>query len=565
MKNFEFFLTNTLEKIFPDTRPPSLHSTCFRILSGGRFSLQLVYTASGLENGELLPPFQINAFCQDASIAMNTVELMPSQLPVWPKRDANYLRTQPGLYPDLLLPTDGLITPVDSQYRAIWINVDFPIGFSGKRTLHISATVAENYCFGTGEVLPVNDVKKYNCDFKIDIDVLDICVGEQKLLHTEWLHCDSLASYYNTEVFSEKFWEVVENYISFASKKAGINMILTPIFTPPIDTAKNSERLTVQLIDVTLKDGTYSFCFDKLIKWCEICKRHGITHLELAHLFTQWGAGYAPKIMADVDGKKIKIFGWDTSATSPEYASFLKTLIPQLLAILTEIGYTNETLRFHLSDEPSKEHLENYIKAKDIVKDLLRGYKIMDALNSYEYYQQGIIDNPIPANNYIMPFIENNVPDLWVYYCCAQCIDVPNRFFAMPSARNRVMGMLMYYYDIKGFLHWGYNFYNSRFSTCAINPYLVTDSNMGFESGDPFLVYPAPDGSVYSSIRNEVQMDAFDDIKYLQKLEDLKGRKYVKALIVSLIGYSPTFKKYPLNNDFFDKLRNRLIDELLIN
>ena len=35
-----------------------------------------------------------------------------------------------------------------------------------------------------------------------------------------------------------------------------------------------------------------------------------------------------------------------------------------------------------------------------------------------------------------------------MYYCCAQSSLVPNRFFAMESARNRIMGVLMYLYGI---------------------------------------------------------------------------------------------------------------------
>ena len=44
----------------------------------------------------------------------------------------------------------------------------------------------------------------------------------------------------------------------------GINMLLTPVFTPPLDTAKGGERTTVQLVDVTFADGQWSFGFDRL-------------------------------------------------------------------------------------------------------------------------------------------------------------------------------------------------------------------------------------------------------------------------------------------------------------
>ena len=36
-------------------------------------------------------------------------------------------------------------------------------------------------------------------------------------------------------------------------------MLLTPVFTPPLDTTVNGERLTVQLVDVRRDAGVYSF------------------------------------------------------------------------------------------------------------------------------------------------------------------------------------------------------------------------------------------------------------------------------------------------------------------
>src|SRR5690554_7174209 len=42
-------------------------------------------------------------------------------------------------------------------------------------------------------------------------------------------------------------------------------------------------------------------------QWVEMCNRLGIEYFEFSHLFTQWGAAHAPKIMALVDGKLQQI------------------------------------------------------------------------------------------------------------------------------------------------------------------------------------------------------------------------------------------------------------------
>ena len=110
---------------------------------------------------------------------------------------------------------------------------------------------------------------------------------------------------------------------------------------------------------------------------------------------------------------------------------------------------------------------------------------VIDALSDYAFYEKGLVEHPIPANNHIQPFIDHGVPGLWTYYCCAQGVDVPNRFFAMPSARNRIMGVLMYLYEIRGFLQWGYNFYNSGFSRKHIDPFSDTHADYSFPSEIP--------------------------------------------------------------------------------
>ena len=97
-----------------------------------------------------------------------------------------------------------------------------------------------------------------------------------------------------------------------------------------------------------------------------------------------------------------------------------------------------------------------------IAAPLLEGFPIMDALSNVDFYRSGAVEHPIPANNHIEPFLQENIPGLWTYYCCSQNTDVANRFVAMPAARSRILGVQMYKYNIAGFLHWGYNFYYSQ-------------------------------------------------------------------------------------------------------
>ena len=562
MNQFEFFLTHSLEKVFPNKKPAMMQEgETITVLKGEVPAVQLVYKRTPGEVREFSrQPFILSIEGAPAPPRIRNVELVPSDFPSYDLADENYITTQPGLFPDLLTPLEGdIIFTLSDQYRAVWI--DFPSlaeALPGRYTITVKAAAQKNVEIPNGTTLvnPEAEKQQFSCSFTLNL--LAAALPAQTLLHTEWFHGDGLSHYYNVPVFSPKYWQAVENFIAMAGEELGVNMLLTPVFTPPLDTAVGKERITVQLVDIAVQEGEYKFGFDKLKKWCQICTAHGITHLEIAHFFTQWGAKATPKIMAQVDGVEKQIFGWEVAATSPEYRRFLEAFIPALQTALAGFGYSGKNVVYHISDEPNAQQLESYKQAKRQVADLLEGCVVMDALSDYAYYADGLVQHPVPANDHIQPFIDNKVENLWVYYCCAQCHKVPNRFYAMPSARNRIMGVLMYLYNIAGFLHWGYNFYNSQFSLKQINPYVNTHAGYGFPSGDAYLVYPGEEGVPYSSIRGQVQRNGLDDMRALQLLEQLTSRDFVEDLIYEG-GKKPfTFKEYPHEAEYILQLREKV-------
>ena len=147
------------------------------------------------------------------------------------------------------------------------------------------------------------------------LELIGASLPEQELIFTNWFHADCIASVYGVRVFSEKHWELIGKFMHEAHE-SGVNMILTPLFTPPLDTGIGAERPTVQLVGVTKTDGGYTFDFSLLDRWISLAEESGITYFEMSHLFTQWGAKAAPKIVASVGGTKKRIFGWDTPSDS---------------------------------------------------------------------------------------------------------------------------------------------------------------------------------------------------------------------------------------------------------
>ena len=518
-------IISSLEKCFYETKINSLKEIKhISALKNERLNIQLAYTES-----DCLAPQRIwvNAVVTGELAkfsTIRTVEMVPVNLPTNNCcNDTNYIGTEPGLYPDILqdLCKSGRISVVAGQVHSLWIEFDFSCGVpSGEYSIKISLLSASS-----NETITENTV---------NIKIINAQLPKQDIYLTQWFHCDCLSDYYNVPVFSVRHWEIIENFLRTAVRN-GINTILTPVFTPPLDTEPLCERKTVQLVDVTVDNGVYSFGFEKLEKWIKICDKCGVEHFEISHFFTQWGAAHAPKIMALKNGEYTRIFGWETDATGEEYKVFLREFLRAFLAFM-KTNNNDKRCIFHISDEPNISHLEQYKAARSIVEDLLSDYMIVDALSNFAFYQSGAVKYPVCSNNHIEPFIENAVPDLWTYYCCSQHTDVSNRFIAMPSARNRIIGAQMYKYNIKGFLQWGYNFYYNQYSRDLINPYTNTCGDYFVPSGDTFSVYPGYDGKAVESLRIAVFYEALQDMRAMRLCEGLCGKDAVISALESVCG-----------------------------
>lgn len=533
-------LASPLEKVFLDEAPRGGHRRASALLSETA-SFQAAWTILEGPSRDYVS-LEVNA---DAPARVRMVKSVPVRLAALPDADADYLRKTPGLYPDLL---DEVGAEKWRAYAGLWTCawIDIEGAPAGRHEVEVLLKSED----GTALAREV-----------FSLDVIGAALPKQRLVHTKWFHCDALCHYYGVDMWSDAFWRICENFVA-AMPKRGINMLLTPIHTPPLDTRPGGERMTCQLVDVNVGDSGYAFGFEKLGRWVEMAKRCGIEFFEMAHLFTQWGAKHAPKIV-DAGGRRI--FGWETDATGPEYRAFLGAYLPALTAELKRLGIADKCY-FHISDEPSLSMLDDYRAARDMVSEHLAGFPVMDALSSFEFYETGAVEHPIPANNHIEPFLAAGVKGLWTYYCVGQYKLVSNMFVSMPSYRNRILGFQLYKYGLAGFLQWGYNFYGAQYSDYPVDPFRVTDGDGFAPAGDAFQVYPGKDGRPLESLRMMVTAEAMDDLRALRLLESLRGRDFVMGILED--GVEPiTFENYPRSADYILETRervNRAIGEAIL-
>lgn len=541
---------SAMEKCFMDEKIDSkAEISGGRALRGEEYCFELAYTSDepahhpkAVLSLELDSP--LSAFT-----TISKVEQVPVRLPCYSWVDDNYLRTKPGLYPDLLIPAKN----GDQVY----------VTYGELKSFFVSVRIPEDIAPGDYPItVRLMAGAEAAASATVSLHVMEAVLPKQDMIVTEWFHCDCIATYYDLDVFSEKHWHYISNYMKTAVQN-GINAILMPVFTPPLDTAVDHERPTVQLVDVYQLEDGWKFGFDQVERWVKTALAAGVEYFEISHLYTQWGAGHAPKIMGWKDGKYTKLFGWDTDSLSDEYRTFLRAFLTEFIAKMKSLGVDGKCL-FHISDEPSIDHLEQYRAARAQISDLLEGYVVMDALSDFDFFKTGAIANPIPANNAIDPFIEANVPNLWTYYCCGQSVDVSNRFLAMPMARTRVIGTQFWKYKIAGFLQWGYNFWYSQGSDHPIDPYQVTDGDYFVPAGDCFAVYPGPKGQPYMTLHMKGFTMALADMRAMYAAEAKHGRAAVMAALEEELGdeypRGITFAKYPHEAAWLEGVREKIND-----
>ena len=367
----------------------------------------------------------------------------------------------------------------------------------------------------------------------VKLHVVDAILPDNDLVYTNWFHYDALVDYFGVELYSDEYFDILEKYIRNATLH-GMTALLTPAFTPALDTPFGMERMKVQLVKIKVENGKYVFDFSLLERFINLAKACGVKWIEHCHLFTQWGATSAINIYADVDGEEKRIFGWDTPADSEEYSIFLRAYIPEFIAIVERLGF-GENLIFHISDEPKAAEAEAYMKALALVKELIGDRMRVDAISDYDFYEKGLVDCPI-VDTFAADDFDGKCEKLMLYYTGGRPEKtLSNRLIGSAPIKTRMIGAQLFRYNSKGFLHWGYNFYYGRMTHGVFNPAI---DPYGYRNiaGASYLAYPGFDRTCQPSIREKQMCDAINDYRALRLLERLAGRDRTLKICARALG-----------------------------
>ncbi|MBE6595910.1 MAG: DUF4091 domain-containing protein [Ruminococcaceae bacterium] len=387
------------------------------------------------------------------------------------------------------------------------------------------------------------------------VNVIDAALPEEDFLYTNWFHYDCLADYYGVELYSDAYFEILKSYVKNAVRH-GQNTLLTPAFTPALDTAVGMERRNVQLVGVSVRDGAYDFDFSLLERFVRMALDCGITHIEHCHLFSQWGAASAINIYGERDGEYGRLFSCEDAADGERYADFLQAYLPAFLDFARRLGIEDRLL-FHVSDEPKDVQLPQYARAYGVVRELLAGHRFGDALSHYELYQSGVVETPIVATAFAEDF-RDRCGNFMLYYTGGTPDErLSNRMLTSAPWKTRILGTQLFAYRATGFLHWGYNYYYGRMSYGIFDPKI---DPCGYRNmpGVSYIAYPGFDRRAYPSVREKQMRDAVSDFLALHALEKRLGREETERLLALWLGEKPTVYTLPQSGEAMLALRARI-------
>lgn len=274
----------------------------------------------------------------------------------------------------------------------------------------------------------------------------------------------------------------------------------------------NVFRVSLDLIQATRDSrGKLAFDFSRFDRWADVFWSTGAMDLLETGFVARFGdEGWSSRqiVLRDFPVRD------ETSGTSVTLSGkdYLPQFLPALETHLAQRGWLEKTV-FHIADEPSNHNIMDWRDASDFVHRYGPRLRRIDAIETphcldrleiwvpkidhYATWRQACTDAQKLGN------------EMWFYTVgIFQAGVYPNKTVDVPLIQSRVMHWFNYRFDLKGYLHWGFNSWTD-------DPF----ESPGQHRGDGWHVYPRRDG-LLDSLRWEQMRNGIQDYECLWLLED---------------------------------------------
>lgn len=503
---FTHWLTDAHDRVFPFGNKPSKSQLVLDAARGERLAFQAAVAFDIPPGSSAYASVEATASAPGLNVRTRRVGFVPvTHLNTnTPADECDVLGHVPGFVPDPLF-DDTTAALAAGETVAFWFTVDIPADCKpGPISVSINLNVKKD------------DETTTLSPLTATLLIHDVLIQPRRNFPVvQWFYNDAILDWYGLKPFEEAFWKQVKPYM-LNLVEHGQDTIYAPVFTPPLDGVKRP----TQLLKVT-RTGTDTYAFDwtDVKRYTDLADACGIRNFEWTHFFTQWGVKHALRIYEGQGEDETLLWPVETGATSDTYRRFLTQFLAEFKTFLEHENLLERSF-FHVSDEPHGEATRaNYVAARSMLRELAPWIKTMDALSEIEYGRQQITDMPIPSISVTKQYRDEGIP-CFTYFCCGPRGKYINRLMDTPLIKQRMLGWLCFKFEVLGFLHWGYNYWQRRGERALIDPFTEQSGAgwPGWAYGDTFVVYPGPDGPI-DSIRWEIFAESLQDYALLQTLD----------------------------------------------
>lgn len=542
----QFWLETSMKRVYPNSLPEGRKRLRLIAAKNEQLSFQVCFRNLSTDSAQV--SCEISG-ADPFDVQVRRVGFVPmKQLNTYvPKEDIEGIGFIPGLCPDPLYPENNVQVGPESN-GIFWVTVKVPADIStGTHRFTAKVNLLNRYSY-----VGFTNPEPFSVELPIELDVRSLVLQPRKNFPvTQWISADSIWEWYKIKPCGDRFWELAEEYIANVTAH-NVDVIYTPIFNARHEIL----RTPAQLLKVK-KTGPdqYVFDFSDVRKWVRLAVKYGANFVEWTHFFTPAPtSGKHPQRIFERDDDKIGDMLWspDISAMSDTYRKFLEQFLPQFKQFLIDEGVFEMSL-FHCADEPDGPvQIADYRKARGLLKELAPWMKVMDAMSDPHFATERLSDMPVPSITTALAFQAAGTP-AWVYFCCGPRDRYLQRLFDTPLAKIRMSGLLFYKLDAKGFLHWGHNYWFIFCTPDIGDPFNQPDIAAwpGLPYGDPFVVYPGPDGPL-DSIRWEVFAESLQDYALMQSA----GIDQNDPMFDEIKDYA----NFPKSEEWFNQVRTKILE-----
>ncbi|MEI7437031.1 MAG: DUF4091 domain-containing protein [bacterium] len=228
-------------------------------------------------------------------------------------------------------------------------------------------------------------------------------------------------------------------------------------------------------------------------------------------------------------------------ATTPEGYATIEAICRQLGEEIAANGWKDRWLQ-HVADEPLPLNASDYRILCGIVRKLMPGILIMDAIQdptlvgSVDMWCPQVQEYERDREAYEATRAQGD--KVWCYTCCFPGGPWLNRLLDQELLRPALIGWGVALYKLDGFLHWGLNWWEGdcRKLTSPARPAEKPKANR-LPPGDTHMIYPGAAGPL-SGLRFEAHREGFEDHALLRRLQKENPRAAAAVLRKVIRGFS---------------------------